>query len=122
MGMPTDVYFVQMMESVWQVSEDEDQGVFKEQIEFLTKTLRQKLMAFANQRSDEYVLRQIFKDFDTNQSGNLTIDELTNMMAKLGISCERKYSSALLKKFDVNKNGTIEFEEFCEFLILNPYK
>jgi len=29
-----------MMESVWQVSEDEDQGVFKEQIEFLTKTLR----------------------------------------------------------------------------------
>ncbi len=52
----------------------------------------------------------------------MTIDELTNMLAKLQISCERKYVTALLKKFDANGNGTIEFEEFCDFLIKNPYK
>mmetsp|Transcript_21706 Transcript_21706/g.20811 ORF Transcript_21706/g.20811 Transcript_21706/m.20811 type:complete len:123 (+) Transcript_21706:566-934(+) len=122
MSVPTDEYFVRMMESVWQVGEEEDSAVFKEHIEFLTKTVRQKLQSFANKKQDEFVLRQIFKDFDLNKSGNLTIDELTQMLAKLQISCERKYVTALLKKFDANKNGMVEFEEFCEFVIGNPYK
>jgi Ca2+-binding EF-hand superfamily protein len=39
------------------------------------------------------------------------------MMAKLQISCDRKYMTALLKKLDKNGNGVIEFEEFCEFVI-----
>ncbi len=64
MSIPDDVYFVQMMESAWQMAEDEESGVFKEQIEFLTKTVRQKLLSNSGQSSDEYVLRQIFKDFD----------------------------------------------------------
>jgi len=72
-----------MMESVWQIGEDEGSGVFKEQVEFLTQTLRLKLRTFANQSSEEYVLRGIFKEFDTNKSGSLTIDELTSMLAKL---------------------------------------
>ena len=29
---------------------------------------------------------------------------------------------ALLKKFDTNGNGVIEFEEFCDYIIRNPYK
>jgi Ca2+-binding EF-hand superfamily protein len=37
------------------------------------------------------MLRKIFKDFDMNQSGTITIDEMTAMLAKLGISVERMY-------------------------------
>jgi len=40
MSMTDDKLFVAMMESVWQVCEDEDASVTKEQVEFLTKTLR----------------------------------------------------------------------------------
>jgi len=29
---------------------------------------------------------------------------------------------ALLKKFDTNGNGIIEFEEFCDYVIRDPYK
>lgn len=43
------------------------------------------------------------------------------MMVKLQISVERKYISAMLKKFDRNQNGVIEFEEFVAFLIKDPY-
>ena len=121
MSVTDDLYFVSMMESVWQISEDEEASVFKEQIEFLTKTLRAKLQDFSKNNSDEYVLRAIFKDFDHNKSGTLTIDELTGMLAKLQISCDRKYITALFKKFDTNKNGVIEFEEFCDYIIQNPY-
>ena len=55
--IPEDEYFVRMMESVWQVCEDEDSTVTKEQIEFLTKTLRHKLMSFSKKSSEEFVLR-----------------------------------------------------------------
>ena len=64
------------MESVWQITEDDDAQVTKEQVEFLVKTLRQKLLDFSKSSTDEYVLRQIFKEFDTNRSGNLSADEL----------------------------------------------
>lgn len=122
MSITDDTYFVRMMESVWCVSEDEDASVFKEQIEFLTQTLRLKLRTISNNSSDEYLLRGIFKDFDTNKSGTITLDELGAMLAKLQISCDRKFVAALFKKFDKNGNGIIEFEEFCDYIIKDPYK
>ena len=81
-----------------------------------------KLRFMVNDSQEEFVIRGIFKDFDTNQSGKLTLDELVAMLAKCQISCERKYASALFKKIDVNKNGTIEFEEFVNYIISDPYK
>lgn len=68
------------------------------------------------------MLRKIFKDFDLNQSGAITLDELTAMLAKLGISVERKYISAMLRELDTNKSGQLEFEEFSTFLLYDPYK
>ena len=68
------------------------------------------------------MLRKIFKDFDLNGSGAITIDELGAMLAKLGISVERKYMEGLMRDLDTNKTGMLEFEEFTTFLIYNPYK
>jgi len=121
MSITDDLYFVRMMESVWQFPEDEEASVTKDQINQLVATLRHKLLDFSNQSQDEYVLRQIFKEFDINQSNTLTADELSAMMVKLQISVERKYISAMLKRFDRNQNGVIEFEEFVAFLIKDPY-
>jgi Ca2+-binding EF-hand superfamily protein len=50
------------------------------------------------------------------------MDELWNMLPKFGISCDRKFVSALFREFDTNKNGVMEFEEFVSFVIHNPYK
>lgn len=122
MSIPLEDYFVRMMESTWQICEDETQTVSQNQIEVLTKAMRQKLLSFSRQSQDEYVLREVFRQFDFNGDGVLTADELGAMLVKLQISCERRYLNALLKKFDRNGNGVIEFEEFCEFLIKNPYK
>ncbi len=122
MSLSDDLYFVRMMESVWCIAEDEDATVFKEQLEHLTKTLRTKLLSFSKGQQDEYVLRAVFKEFDINASGDLTSDELGSMLSKLGISCDRKYITALFKRFDINGNGVIEFEEFCSYVIHNPYK
>lgn len=125
MSVTKDEYFVGMMESVWCVGEDESTQVFKEQLRHVVGVLRQKLLSFTHHgkmNQDEYVLRKLFNDFDTNKSGDLTIDELAHMLAKLGISVERKYLTALFKLLDTSKNGVVEFEEFNNFIIHNPYK
>lgn len=83
MSVTDDNYFVGMMESVWLITEDEEASVVKVQIEYLTNLLRQKLRDCSKQNSDEYVLRGIFKEFDTNSNGTLTIDELTQLLAKV---------------------------------------
>jgi len=116
----SDEYFVEMMESAWTIAENEEDLVFKERLDQLVNTVRLKLQNYTKTQ-DEYMLRKIFKDFDTNKSGYLTVDELQAMLFKLGIAVERKYLMALFKRFDTNKSGTIEFEEFCIFLTNNPY-
>jgi len=57
MSVTDDLYFVRMMESVWQIPEDEEASVTQEQIRQLVTTLRHKLLDFSNHSQDEYVLR-----------------------------------------------------------------
>jgi Ca2+-binding EF-hand superfamily protein len=122
MSLPTDEYFCRMMEQVWCISEDASSEATQSQVKFLIQTMRAKLLSKANNTTEEYLLRQLFESFDTNKSGDLTIDELWAMAAKLEISVERKYLAALFKVIDADNSGTIEFEEFCNFLINSPYK
>lgn len=121
-SLPTDEYFVQMMESVWGIMEDEDSETNQDYVKEIVKLIRERLLSMSNASSDEYVLRQIFDYFDLNKSGNITIDELAGMVAKLKISVERKYLYGIMKKVDSDNNGAIEFNEFLNFIIMDPYK
>ena len=122
MSLPSDEYFVRMMESVWQICEDEDATVSAEQIKHLTKTIRAKLMDFSRGQTEEMVLRNTFREFDLNGNGVLAADELQALLVRLQISVDRRYLSALMKKFDNNNNGVIEFEEFVNFIVNDPYR
>lgn len=68
------------------------------------------------------VLRNIFREFDANENGVLSADELQALLVRLQISVERKFLTALLNKFDRNGNGVIEFDEFVNFIINDPYR
>ena len=76
MSLPTDEYFCRMMESVWQICEDETSSVNQEQIAHLTKTIRAKLLDMSAGQTEEMVLRNIFREFDANENGVLSADEL----------------------------------------------
>lgn len=122
MSLPTDDYFVAMMESVWGITEDEDSEANQDYVKELVSLIRQRLLTQSNESSDEYVLRKVFNYFDANESGNITIDELAAMVAKLKISVERKYLNGIMKRIDSDNNGSIEFNEFLNFVIMDPYK
>lgn len=83
MTVTLDPVFVSLIEAAWGVIEDEDASVFKQQVEELTRALRIKCRVITNNSLEEFVLRNIFKDFDANKSGSLTLDELIAMLNKL---------------------------------------
>ena len=67
-------------------------------------------------RNDPNLVRKVFNDFDLHGRGHLTIDEVTNMIAKLRISVERKYVHPFFKCIDTNNSGGIEWEEFDAYV------
>jgi Ca2+-binding EF-hand superfamily protein len=68
-------------------------------------------------RNDPNLLRKIFNDFDLNGSESLTIDEVTNLVAKLRISVERKFIYPFFKVVDSNNSGAIEYTEFEQYIL-----
>lgn len=114
MSTPSDEYFVRMMESTWQVPENEDAEVTKQTVKHLHSEVKSRIHQLA--RNDPSLFRKIFNDFDLNGSESLTIDEVNNLIAKLRISVERKFIYPFFKIVDANNSGAIEYEEFEAYL------
>jgi len=118
-----DNYFVGMTQAVWGCAEASTQCVKKTELEHITKTIRHRLLDLSTPLiSAEHVMRNVFREFDTNRSGNLDSAELQQMLIKLQVVVDQRYLDALLKRFDRNGNGVIEFEEFIGYVMENPYK
>ena len=115
MSLPSDEYFVQMMESTWQCPEDDNTAQTQQTVSMLLQEVANRIFQLA--RRDPNLLRKIFNDFDLNQSGGLTIDEVTNLIAKLQISVERKYVYPFFKVVDADNSGCIEYEEFESYIL-----
>ena len=49
----------------------------------------------------------------------MTIDEVTNLIAKLKISVERKYVYPFFKVIDRNNSGGIEYDEIEAYILGN---
>jgi hypothetical protein len=63
------------------VPEEENTAMTQQTVSHLLREVKDRIMQLA--RRDPNLLRKIFNDFDLNQSGALTIDEVTNLIAKL---------------------------------------
>lgn len=114
-SIPSDDYFVQMMESTWNICEDEDDNEYHNKISQYVQFVHDQLQNLTSGSTDENLIRKIYDDFDLNQNGMITIDEFANMVAKLEIAVERKYLRGIFREIDLDKSGAIEFEEFYNF-------
>lgn len=115
MSTPSDEYFVKMMEATWQCPENEDSDVTRQTVKMLYAEVKNRVLQLA--RNDPNLLRKIFNDFDLNGTETLTIDEMTNMIAKLRISVERKFIYPFFKIIDANNSGVIEYPEFEAYIM-----
>ena len=53
-----------------------------------------------------------FDLIDADGDGSVTSDELINIIAKVGGSMDPDEARALIRKADMDKNGSIDFTEF----------
>ena len=75
----------------------------------------------SERHSEEFVLRELFRNFDRDSNGKLTLTELKGVLLKMDLTANEDIMQALLNKIDINKNGLIEFEEFVHFVINDRY-
>jgi len=54
----------------------------------------------------------IFKQYDKDKSGQVTINELNSLCLGVGVPLERKYTMRIMKALDSDGTGTISLEEF----------
>lgn len=83
MSLPSDDYFVQMMESVWGICEHEDTADYRATINEYSRVTREQLIALLGKYNTKNDITKVFNDFDLTHKGSITIDEFANMLAKL---------------------------------------
>ena len=64
----------------------------------------------------------MFRTFDKDKSGYLSIDELAGLLAQLGVAVKDFELHAVMATLDKNRNGVLEYEEFEQFILVDPYK
>lgn len=74
-----------MIQNSWCILEDCDSAASQEEIKKIVKALRYKLIQMTSGAHEEFLLKKVFKNFDTNNSGYLTLDELYALCIKLEI-------------------------------------
>lgn len=119
-----DEYFVRMTEAVWGVAEDATATVTKQEVEHVVSLIRKRCrdISSVNQSADA-VLRAIYREVDgPARSGELTCEMLSEVLKRLQILVDSRFLEALMKPFDREGNGCIEFEELVGYLMEKPYK
>eukprot|EP00438_Fugacium_kawagutii_P032434 Skav209375 [mRNA] locus=scaffold64:84682:88061:+ [translate_table: standard] len=67
---------------------------------------------------DHQEVAKIFSQFDADGSGELSVDELEDVLKSLGITPFRSTISGALAVVDSDDSGTLDFQEFVQLLLI----
>lgn len=87
-----------------------------DKVDNLERLLRQKLESdtgFADPQGQAWKLHRVFKHFDNDQSGVISIDEFNAALVRLnfvGVQCDVQ---ALFDRYDDDGSGYLSYDEFC---------
>ena len=95
------------IESIIQQCDDDGNGF----IEFLTATLNWKAIL------DREKLEMVFKAFDTDSSGFISIAEIKDFFGESGANIEDNVWQEMMNEADLNHDGQIDLEEFLQLML-----
>lgn len=122
MAIFDDARFIKLVEDSWRVAENPSRQVTQKDLEALMAQIRFALLKCGTERhTEEFVLREVFREFDKDCNGVLSKVELNALLQKINLCVDEKYLEALITKLDTNKNGVIEFEELVSFVVQERY-
>jgi len=59
----------------------------------------------------------IFKQYDKDRTGLITINELNALCLGVGVPLERKYTMRIMKALDADGSNTISLEELKNYVV-----
>lgn len=111
-----------MLQTSWDIKESDHIAVNKYDFHHFVAAFRHSLLKSGNERhTEEFVLRELFREFARDGDGQITITELRCILNKININTEEKYLDAFVKAMDKNNLGYIEFEELRHVIIEGRY-
>jgi len=114
--------FIKMIEDSWGVKEADHIAVTKEDLANLVGAIRHSLLKSGNERhTEEFILRELFREFARDGEGAVTVTELRAMLNKINLNAEDKFLEAFINVLDKNNNGHIEFEELRHVIVESRY-
>lgn len=110
--------FIDIVQKSWAINEQSHLSVNQKDLEHLCAAIRHSLLKSGSQRhTEEFVLRELFREFARDGDGAVTTTELRAMLNKININTEERFLEAFIKACDKNNCGSVEFEEL-RFLII----
>jgi len=74
-------------------------------------------MAGEVKETDLTLLKEAFALFDVDQNGEISMEELAEIMSRHHIHPTREELADMINRVDKNKNGSIDLEEFLEMML-----
>jgi len=71
-------------------------------------------LGFSNQEVEKYI--DAFNKFDLDGNGHIDESELTKVMQEIGEPCSQQLITEAIAEVDLDKNGTVEFDEFLQVI------
>ncbi|ROV97168.1 hypothetical protein VPNG_08789 [Cytospora leucostoma] len=68
------------------------------------------------------IFKECFNEYDTDQGGNITVEEFARVMRKTNPSISDEEVSSIVGEVDLDGDGTINFDEFITMMTGQPYK
>ena len=71
-----------------------------------------------SRKFDSFALRDLFREFDRNGDGRISVHEMSTSLRKMGFTSYKKREiDALIRRFDVDGDGRIDYEEFISIMV-----
>mmetsp|Transcript_70705 Transcript_70705/g.165817 ORF Transcript_70705/g.165817 Transcript_70705/m.165817 type:complete len:576 (-) Transcript_70705:225-1952(-) len=90
----------------------------RSRILLMTRT-RQRLKSYGYEASD---MPSLFRKFDSNGNGELTMDEFCDMISKMNVGIRASEAEELFELFDTDGSGGIDDREFMKALFPDDYR
>merc|ERR1719430_1008269 len=79
---------------------------------------RDNRMAVVGEKDDDLTrLKDAFSMFDVDNNGEISLEELAEMMARHSLHPTREELAEMIKNVDKNCNGSVDLEEFLEMML-----